>query len=120
MKRIMMGSEVLVTDARVADLVLRYAGVLARSGSADTVSIPVVSESGAVQQAQLLIGPASQVILTEDGEGGLDAGSTLEDLQRRIASHGGAGMSDDLLEHEDDPVDDDPEAYIVRFDDYER
>lgn len=111
MKRITMGSEVLVTDARVADLVLSYAGVLARSGSADTVRIPVVAESGRVQEAQLLIGPASQIVVTEDGAGGpdLDSGAALDEIEHRMARYG-SHVPDDGI---------DPQNYVVQFDDYE-
>ena len=111
MKRITMGSEVLITDARVADLVLSYAGVLARSGSADTVRIPVVAESGEVQEAQLLIGPASQIVVTEYGAGGPDLAPdpALDEIEHRMARYG-SHVPDDGI---------DPQAYVVQFDDYE-
>ncbi|WP_375399483.1 hypothetical protein [uncultured Amnibacterium sp.] len=111
MKRLTMGSQVLITDDRIADLVLTYAGVLARSGSADTVRIPVVGEAGQVQQAQLLIGPASQIVVTEDGTGGPDLapGPALDEIEHRMARYGSHTPDDGL----------DPQAYVVQFDDYE-
>lgn len=114
MKRITMGAEVLITDERIADLVLAYANVLARSRTSDTVNIPVVSESGAVQDAQLLVGPASQIVVTEDGSGGptIDVEPALHDLQQRIDSYDAQAA--------DEQIEADPDAYFVKFDDYER
>ncbi|HEY0373662.1 MAG TPA: hypothetical protein VGC94_02640 [Amnibacterium sp.] len=96
LKRISMaGADIAVTRADIADLILTYAMYLGRVGTTDTVSLPV-ARNGMVEQADLLIGPASQIALTEnddpDLEGiELDAGDLAEDLRRRIASVTGRG-----------------------------
>lgn len=112
MKRITMGGEALITDDRVADLVLEYANLLAQSGTPSTVTIPVIAESGGVRDAQLLIGPASQLVVTEDGEDGPDipVDEVLGELRSRIERYRPPAP--------DEPVDPDPATYFVRFDDY--
>jgi hypothetical protein len=88
MKRIAYAEEWLTTDDRVADLVLEYARALARNGTADTVTVPVVDGS-TVRRAQFLIGPASQIIVVESDErrpADLDAGvePAVADLEARL------------------------------------
>jgi hypothetical protein len=52
----------------VADLTfeatLRYARALANHGTADIVTIPVITEGGSQAQAHLLLGPNSQLFST--------------------------------------------------------
>ena len=57
------GGYVLLGDT-TCKAVLRYARALARSGTSDVVSVPVVTEGGSRAYAHLLIGPASQVFST--------------------------------------------------------
>ena len=86
MKRIAYAEEWLTTDDRVADLVLEYARALARSETADTITIPVV-EGNLVRHAQFLIGPASQIIVVESDEPspvGLEADIAVADLEARL------------------------------------
>jgi hypothetical protein len=87
MKRIAYAEEWLTTDDRVADLVLEYARALARHDTADTVTIPVVEEDGTLRHAQILIGPASQIIVIEsDQEGSLspEVDAAVADLEARV------------------------------------
>ncbi|WP_431278732.1 hypothetical protein [Leifsonia poae] len=65
MKRIHYASGTLVTGDDIADVLVRYAAVLAENGGAAEVSAPVVVGDGQVGRALLLLGPASQ-ILAED------------------------------------------------------
>ncbi len=86
MKRIAYAEEWLTTDDEVADLVLAYAGALARNETADTVTIPVL-EDGAVRHAQMLVGPASQIIVVESDEplpAGFDVEDVVADLRGRF------------------------------------
>jgi hypothetical protein len=88
MKRIAYAEQWLTTDDRVADLVLEYARALGRHETADTVTIPVL-EGGSVRHAQLLIGPASQIIVVEvDDERPqrlvADAEAAIVELQSRV------------------------------------
>jgi hypothetical protein len=86
MKRIAYAEEWLTTDDPVADLVIEYAGELARHGTSDTVTIPVL-DGPAVRHAQFLIGPASQIIVVETDEerpAFFDSADTVADLQSRL------------------------------------
>lgn len=92
MKVISTGTDRFLTSDAVADAVLEFAGVLARAGTADTIAIPFVQDSGEVAEARLLLGPASQIsLLPGDDRAGagadappqLDDGPVLEDLHRR-------------------------------------
>ena len=114
MKHIAYTETVIDTEGRLADLVLEYAKVLADTNSADTVSIPYRTESGAVERITMLIGPASQ--LTAWGEDGDDtlgpaADEAAAELQRRIRQRKPAFVAPDSGE---------PEAGIDDFDDVGR
>lgn len=64
LKRISMaGADVAVTDATIADLVLEYAMHLGRVDTTDIVTVPIPDE-GAGDEVDLLLGPASQIVLT--------------------------------------------------------
>ena len=108
MKRISMGTDTLVTDGRLADVLTEYARQLARAKTSDTVVLPVAWE-GTAEQATVLLGPASQITLTqshdEDDDDvdlpGVDA--VIADLERRLdrlAGHGGMTGNEDTDEHE--------------------
>lgn len=58
------GGTLLVADD-VCRALMHYAQALADEGTADTVTIPVVEDDGTVTSADLLIGPASQLVSTE-------------------------------------------------------
>jgi hypothetical protein len=100
----MAGADIAVTDARVADLVLEYAKLLGRAGTTDTVRIPVARNKHA-EQADLLIGPASQIALTENDEPKLEKvqlegiDELIDELRGRIA--GLTGQRDGVLTDED-------------------
>jgi hypothetical protein len=83
----MAGSDVAVTDATVADLVLEYAMHLGRVGTTDIVSVPVPDSDDTVA-VDLLLGPSSQIVLSiADVEGTLDperSASAAADLRTRI------------------------------------
>ncbi len=88
MHRISTGVEQLLTADAIADEVLTYATALARAGTADTVTIPIVRDDGVVDQARLLLGPTSQLTIVPDGGTDVDlpeAATVLADLQRRTA-----------------------------------
>lgn len=95
MRRISMaGSDIAVTDDRIAELVLEYAMLLGRAGTTDAVTIPV-AEGGGTDEASLLLGPASQISITANDELHLErvhlegADAAIELLQERIAAIGG-------------------------------
>lgn len=99
MKRVTMGgTDAVVTDDRVADLILDYARELGRVGRTDTVTVPAEVE-GQASDASMLLGPASQITVTPDLRDGArpidlpDLEPTLADLRDRIdrLSKGTAG-----------------------------
>jgi hypothetical protein len=55
------GGELMTGDA-IAKVVLEYAKALAMNDSSDEVVIPIRREDGSLGTAQLLIGPASQLV----------------------------------------------------------
>ena len=108
MKRISMGTDTLVTDGRLADVLTEYARQLARANTSDTVVLPVAWE-GQPEEATILLGPASQITLTENHDKhnqkvalpGVD--EVIADLGRRLdrlAGRGGMTGDEDLDEHE--------------------
>lgn len=65
----MAGSDVAVTDATVADLVLEYAMHLGRVGTTDIVVVPV-PDGGGELEVDLLLGPSSQIVLSDSTDPG--------------------------------------------------
>jgi hypothetical protein len=62
MKLIHYAGETLLTGDAIADAVLRYASALASREESATLVIPVRLPSGSIADANLLIGPASQLV----------------------------------------------------------
>jgi hypothetical protein len=90
MRRISLaGSDVAVTDDRIAALVLEYAKQLGRAGTTDTVDLPVAADGGP-DEASLLLGPASQIAVTANDRIHLErielpaVDAVVSDLRHRI------------------------------------
>lgn len=66
MKRISYAGGFVVTGDRTADAVLRYAQALAQRGASDIIDIPIFAAEGTSGRAQLLIGPASQLLIATE------------------------------------------------------
>ncbi|GAB2976954.1 hypothetical protein [Frigoribacterium salinisoli] len=64
MQRLHYADGSFVTGDELATAVVRYARALARAGTADTVEVPILLDEGGFGRSQLLIGPASQLVLT--------------------------------------------------------
>lgn len=54
------GESFFVAD-EVSSALMDYASALADAGASDVISIPIVDEAGLQTQAELLLGPASQI-----------------------------------------------------------
>jgi len=103
MRRIHYVDSSVVTGDAIAAAVLAYARELARADTADTVDIPVLLDEGGYGRAQLLVGPSSQLVVTEsdaDQDGVVDEAvvadldARLRDLAaRRPAGSGRAGVA---------------------------
>jgi hypothetical protein len=122
MRRISMaGSDVAVTDERIADLVLEYANLLGRARTTDTVTLPV-AEDGFASEASLLLGPASQIAVTANDYLHLErvrlpgVDDVVQDLQARIARLTGSGRRDIVPEDSEDASAVDAETAFLDFD----
>ena len=60
----------LRTGDEIATALLEYSAALAEAGTAGTVEIPVLSDDGRRVTATLLVGPASQIVLTDSESSG--------------------------------------------------
>jgi hypothetical protein len=94
MKVLRMTTDQLATDDRIAELLMEYAAVLGREGTTDTVDLPV-ARGGGVEHASILLGPASQITLTElhdEAEAQVElpgVEDVVVDLQKRIDRYKG-------------------------------
>lgn len=110
-KVLRMTTDQLATDDRIAGLLMDYAAVLGRANSTDTVVLPV-ARGGRVEEASILLGPASQITITElhdEAEAhvalpGVD--EVVADLQHRIRKASG-----EVAVAPDDPPSDADEAF---------
>ncbi|MBC7589643.1 MAG: hypothetical protein H7226_01190 [Salinibacterium sp.] len=66
MKLILYAGGSVLTGDVVAHSVAEYATALAQAGKADTVRIPVIKD-GRLNSVELVIGPASQLIIEDAG-----------------------------------------------------
>lgn len=85
MKRIFYASGSVVTGDKLAYAIVQYAEVLAQRDTSDTIDIPIAMDSGEIGRAQLLIDPASQLVIVPE-EGSyveLEDDLTIVDLARR-------------------------------------
>jgi hypothetical protein len=89
-KRISMaGSDIAVTDERIAAALLDYARQLGQAGTTDTVTLPVAA-NGRVQEASLLLGPASEIAVTDNNDVSLEdvdlpgVEAVVADLEHRL------------------------------------
>jgi hypothetical protein len=62
MERIHYAGDTFVTGSAIAHSLLAYAQALAARASSATVTIPIWREDGSIASAEILIGPASQLI----------------------------------------------------------
>ena len=62
MRRIVYAGTVFYTGDEVAEALLEYGRALARHGIADTVFVPGRTAQGDVDDVELLLGPASQIV----------------------------------------------------------
>jgi hypothetical protein len=83
MRRLHYAGGYMLLGDTTCKAVLRYARALARSGTSDVVSVPVVTEGGSRAYAHLLIGPASQIFSTpvENGTGEREDDEVIRELE---------------------------------------
>jgi hypothetical protein len=85
MKRVYYASGSVLTSDRMAEAIVRYAGALATRDGSDVIDIPISLGDGRTARAQLLIGPASQLVVIPEAEAeeGPEDEATIEDLAQR-------------------------------------
>ena len=62
MDKLTYAGESLLTGSAIAHALIEYAQALAGTGEAATVRIPTVDQSGVPGSAEVLVGPASQLV----------------------------------------------------------
>jgi hypothetical protein len=84
----MYSSGAVVTGDGIADAVIEYAQELAKLETSDTVDIPVLLADGSLHEAQLLLGPASQLVALDDSPGNAFGdqreSAVIEELREKI------------------------------------
>lgn len=74
------------TNAEVADAITDYAGELARRDSSEMIEVPGMLADGTPGRFSLLIGPASQIVVSDAAEPDselIDGRATLDEIARR-------------------------------------
>lgn len=66
MKRIHYTDEYMVTGDSIAGALVEYARALAMKEQSDTVDLPGMDRHGVHQRFQILLGPASQMLVSEE------------------------------------------------------
>jgi hypothetical protein len=66
MQRIYYAGNTIRTGTAIAHAVLGYAQALASNTASAAIAIPTVHDDGSIVQAEILIGPASQLITEEE------------------------------------------------------
>ncbi len=86
MKRVFYAGGAFVTGDRTAQAVLDYAQALAEREASAAIDIPVYGPGGMRGRAQLLVGPASQLMVVSEVSDAVevDDEATLDHLARQI------------------------------------
>jgi hypothetical protein len=106
MKYVVYGENKVMTGNRIADAVLAYAAALGENGTTDIVEIPTADADGVGVVAELLLGPASQIMLETAPENELEPEDEdlVNELMRRTAEVGGGRFVDGASSHSNDPA----------------
>lgn len=91
MEKIYYANDTLRTGTDISRAVLAYAGALARRKSSATVDIPVRRADGTTGRANLLLGPASQLVAETytDDDAEIEDAELVETLNAEIRHLGG-------------------------------
>ena len=96
MKYIVYGENRVMTGDAIAEAVIAYAAALGQNGTTDIVDVPTSDEHGSATTAELLLGPASQLMIetAPDDELEPEDEALVAELVRRAAAVGGARFVD--------------------------
>ena len=91
MKRIHYVEDHVVTGDDIAAAVVSYARSLAIAGRSDTVDLPGLDDAGEARRYQLLLGPASQMLVSDEPWAGVEVldAELVADIEARSAGIAG-------------------------------
>lgn len=72
MKYINYDGSVIMTGDRIAEALADYAAILGANGRTDAVHVPTIGADGSVESTTVLVGPASELVLTSAPDDELD------------------------------------------------
>jgi hypothetical protein len=103
-KYIVYGENRVLTGDAIAAAVVGYAAALGQNGTTDIVEVPTSDEAGTAVTAELLLGPASQIMVEVAPEDELEPedDALVAELVRRTAAVGGARFVDAASGHSRD------------------
>ncbi len=105
MKYVVYGDNRVMTGTAIAEAVLAYAAALGENGTTDIVEIPSADAEGFGTTAEVLLGPASQIMVEDapDDELEPEDEDLVNELVRRTAAVGGGRFADAASSHSDEP-----------------
>lgn len=106
MKYVVYGDTRVMTGDAIAEAVLAYAAALGENGTTDIVEIPTADGDGAGVHTEMLLGPASQVMLevAPDDELEPEDEDLVNELVRRTEAVGGGRFADAASSHSEEPA----------------
>ena len=106
MKYIVYGENRVMTGDAIAEAVIAYAAALGQNGTTDIVDVPTSDEHGSAATAELLLGPASQLMIetAPDDELEPEDEDLVNELIRRTDEVGGGRFIDAASSHSDEPA----------------
>jgi len=106
MKYIVYGENRIMTGDAIAAAALAYAAALGENGTTDIVEVPTADEDGTGVKAEILLGPASQIMVetAPDDELEPEDEELVNELRRRTAEVGGGRFIDAASSHSDEPA----------------
>jgi hypothetical protein len=104
-KYIVYSDNRVMTGDAIAEAVLAYAAALGENGTTDIVEVPTCDENGQLVRSELLLGPASQVMVevAPDDELEPEDDDLVNELVRRTAEVGGGRFIDAASSHSAEP-----------------
>ncbi|QWS32526.1 hypothetical protein [Curtobacterium aetherium] len=106
MKYIVYGENRIMTGDAIAEAALAYAAALGENGTTDIVEIPTADADGVAVRAEILLGPASQIMVESapDDELEPEDEDLVNELIRRTDEVGGGRFIDAASSHSDEPA----------------
>ncbi len=104
-KFVVYGENRVMTGDAIAEAVLAYAAALGENGTTDIVEIPTADAEGYGTTAEVLLGPASQIMVevAPDDELEPEDEDLVNELARRTKAVGGGRFADAASSHSDEP-----------------